>query len=272
MTNLYLEDTKEAIIKEQLRDLPDSTIISMYQEITGESFADSMEELIEIHNIDAYTAVCNFHFGKCNFSDDVWTFDGNNNFRSYFNKKECAEDLVGYLEADYFDEVVENYEDEFDLSLLEELEEMGEKEEAYLELKKKHEEETNEFINKKAFFAFSDSQFDEGIEKLGIKKEEVEEKIVSFGYGGYCKKEDINELAEISKKHINETIEAEKDDDFVLGAVYYELGNHEYGYTRDLTDTLQALGMIKQYKEDERINRLVNEAADLAIRIDNVRN
>ena len=147
MNKMYIEDTKKAIIKEQIKDLNDNDIISIYTEITGEYVYNDLEQMLDELNISAYDAICKFHFGDCNFSDEIWTFDGYDNFKSYYNAESFAEGVAGYLETDYLDEVVDNYEDYFDLDLLRELEDMDQRETGYLELKEEQEKESNAFIS-----------------------------------------------------------------------------------------------------------------------------
>lgn len=118
--------------------------------------------------------------------------------------------------------------------------------ESYVEMNKRHREEINRFPIK---FAFTNEQFKEGMEELGLNEND-EDKIVGIGAGGFIRKTDLESYKEIKKKHqeeFKEAIENDKiGDKFIKGMFLYELNNHEYGYTRDITDTLDCLGLSEK--------------------------
>lgn len=116
------------------------------------------------------------------------------------------------------------------------------KKETYKEMKRRHEKEYNDFVKDSMFFAFSNEQFDKGLEKLNISKEEAKEKICSTGAGGYLLKTKVQERRDIFKRWEEEQKELTKDFNFAKEMFLYELQNHEYCITYDLTDTLDALG------------------------------
>ena len=111
----------------------------------------------------------------------------------------------------------------------------------YSELKAKHRDESNAFEG--IFFAFSNSQFDEGLAKFNIEKENLKASIVSIGAGGYLLKSKVKDFAEMFKRHNREMKQLKKNHKGLLEALTYELRNHEYGYTYDVTDALEALGL-----------------------------
>lgn len=120
----------------------------------------------------------------------------------------------------------------------------------YLEMKAKHEQEVNDFP---MFFAFSQKQFDEGMETLGLDPSETD-KIYKLGNtGGYYRKSDSEALKEMFLRHSQEEADAIAADKTGEGFIYdmfnYELANHEYGYTRDPESTLDALGMTMEQIE-----------------------
>lgn len=81
----------------------------------------------------------------------------------------------------------------------------------------------SEFNSIPMFFAFSNEQFDMGMEKLGIKN--IKD-VRSIGGGGYIHKDTIPMLIEFNKSdRIDELM---KDPEFAEDAIYYEMGNHEY--------------------------------------------
>lgn len=108
----------------------------------------------------------------------------------------------------------------------------------YSDLKNKQAKELNEFP---MFFAFSQKQFDEGMIKLGVTN--IDELISINGTGGYIKKVDESKLDELFKRHQTELTNAYEDDVFLIEAYRYELANHEYGYTGDPSDAINAIGL-----------------------------
>ncbi len=117
------------------------------------------------------------------------------------------------------------------------------KENMYQNLKNKQQRQFNEFP---IFFAFSDEQFKVGMKKLGLEEKD-KDKICFIGAGGYIKKENkkqFEELFECFEKEKKQAIEQDKDGTgFIKDMFYYELGNHEYIITYDLSDTLAALDL-----------------------------
>lgn len=114
----------------------------------------------------------------------------------------------------------------------------------YLELKKKFEDEFSAFPIQ---FAFSKEQFAEGMKKLGLDPEKDTDKVCTGFGGGFFKKTDTDALIAMLDSHDKQLKAAIAEDStgegFIYDMFYYELANHEYGYTRDLTQTLDALGM-----------------------------
>ena len=114
----------------------------------------------------------------------------------------------------------------------------------YAELSARHQAEVDAFP---FMFAFSQKQFDEGmVERLGLKPTDTH-LILSIGGGGYIRKSDRDALHEMLNRHAAEVQAAvdadETGEGFVLDMFVYELDNHEYSYTRDVTDALDALGL-----------------------------
>lgn len=103
-----------------------------------------------------------------------------------------------------------------------------------------------EIENFPMFFSFDNKQFQEGMEKIGLKDNDID-KIVSLGAGGYIKRDDIQTYKDMFKRHkeeINTEIANDKTGSgFIKDMFKYELINHEYGYTMDLQDTISSLGL-----------------------------
>jgi len=109
--------------------------------------------------------------------------------------------------------------------------------------KERHQKEFNDFSKETMFFAFDKKQFEEGMQKLGLEPSETN-KIVSIGAGGYLLKDKVDELKNLSKKQKEELKQLRKNKKrFAAGMFAYELANHEFGLTYDLSETLDALNM-----------------------------
>ena len=108
----------------------------------------------------------------------------------------------------------------------------------YNDLQNKHSEEFDKFEG--LFFAFSNDQFKEGLAKLNLSEGE---KVVSVGAGGYVRKTKVDELTSMIDRHKEEKEQFKKEKKNLLDCLAYELRNHEYGYTYDVTDALEALGL-----------------------------
>lgn len=114
---------------------------------------------------------------------------------------------------------------------------------SYVEMKERHQKEVNEFPMN---FAFSDEQFKRAMEELGLTENDLD-KVVSIGAGGFIRKADVKaykEMGERQYKEFREAIEKDKvGDGFIKEMFLYELANHEYIITREIDDTLDALGL-----------------------------
>lgn len=126
----------------------------------------------------------------------------------------------------------------------------------YKNLKTKHQREVNEFQG--IFFAFNNDQFAEGLKKLELPEGE---KVVSIGGGGYIRKTKVDDFIAMMDRHTNERKQIKKDRKLLLDALAYELRNHEYGYTRDVTDAIEALELkLEDIPED-----ILDKAKKLAV-------
>lgn len=110
----------------------------------------------------------------------------------------------------------------------------------YTELKAKHQAEVDAFP---FGFAFNQKQFEEMMSKWGLTPDDTD-KIYSIGGGGYVRKSDSEAMDKMFKRHELERKMARKHgDEYLFEMFNYELANHEYCITHDLTDTLDALGL-----------------------------
>ncbi len=124
--------------------------------------------------------------------------------------------------------------------------------ETYQEMKKRQQEELKKIPIK---YAFSDEQLKKGMKELGLNENDTD-KIVAIGAGGFMKKTDVEAYKEMQKKHNKEFwTEIAKDkvgDKFIKNMFLYELNNHEYSYTNDITDTLMSLGLSNKDIEENK--------------------
>lgn len=132
----------------------------------------------------------------------------------------------------------------------------------YDELTEKHRKEVHSFP---MAFAFTDKQFEEGMKQLGLSKDDIN-KVVSIGGGGFIRKSDVVTFNEMAKRQLEEQKQAIKDDKtgegFIKDMFYSELNNHEYGYTKELDDTLDALDLTI---DDINNNKNLKNGLSLAI-------
>lgn len=102
------------------------------------------------------------------------------------------------------------------------------------------------------------------MEELGLKPEQTD-MVVSIDGGGFMLKSDAPRFAEMVKRIQREEDEAIENDKTGDGYLYemflYELENHEYSYTGDVEETLEALGYTaEEVVNDERLNHALTKA------------
>lgn len=92
-----------------------------------------------------------------------------------------------------------------------------------------------------------------------------ERAVISKSKGGYYKKSDAQLIRDTFSRHEAEREAAIAEDKTGEGFIYemflYELHNHEYGYTMDTEDTLDALGYTAdEVLSDPRLKRGIEKA------------
>ena len=119
----------------------------------------------------------------------------------------------------------------------------------------------NEVNNLPLKFAFSDEQFKQGMKELGLNEND-KSNVVSIGGGGFCTEEVAEKLDEIIDRREKEYKHLLYNDDiFAESAFYYELGNHEYCITYDVSETLEALDLTKkEVLENDRLLKIFTKA------------
>ena len=127
----------------------------------------------------------------------------------------------------------------------------------YSELKQKHQAEVDAFP---LGFAFSDSQFAEMMAKWGLTPDDTDQ-IYHIGMGGYVRKSDADAMHEMFERHAAEHEAAMQDDEYLYSMFNYELANHEYCITYDVTDALEALDLtLEEVNANPRLATALKKA------------
>lgn len=134
---------------------------------------------------------------------------------------------------------------------------------SYTEMKERHQKEVDAFP---FGFAFGQQQFGEMMKNWGLNPETDKGKIVSIGVGGYVQKKNLEDMRKMFARHRKERKDAITADETGEGFVYQmfrnELANHEYGWTGDPEETLEALGMTwEEVQNSEKLLKGFNRAA-----------
>ena len=117
--------------------------------------------------------------------------------------------------------------------------------ETYLDLKARYQEEVNKLP---IFYAFDKKQFLEGVEKVGAKLQDNFNKIAT---GVFMKSSDVPKLEKLMKQRKKEHKERlENSPEYAYHMFKYELANHEYILTYDLTDTLIDCDVTDKYLKE----------------------
>lgn len=138
----------------------------------------------------------------------------------------------------------------------------------YAELRERQQKEFNALP---LGFAFSRKQFDEMMQEWGLDPEKDLDKLLRIPGGGYIQKKDADLLHQTTERHSAEMATAIAEDKTGEGFIYemflYELDNHEYGYTRDTEDTLDALGYTaEEVLGNHRLKRGIEKAVTEIVR------
>ena len=125
--------------------------------------------------------------------------------------------------------------------------------ETYGQMKQRHQEEFDEFPME---FAFSSEQLQEALRELGATEDEC----MIIDGGGVIRKADVAALEALVLRLDDELETAMLDDGFLIGAIKYELDNHECFYGGSVRDALDALGIEEP---DEQQRRCYDAAVSL---------
>lgn len=117
----------------------------------------------------------------------------------------------------------------------------------YKEMKDRQQAEFDNFAEKYCFFAFSEDQFKQGMKKLNLTPEKDKGRLVSFYGGGFVLKEQADSMSELFKRfseEVNAAIATDQTGDgFIFDMFTFELNNHEYSYTGDPHEAIEACGL-----------------------------
>lgn len=132
----------------------------------------------------------------------------------------------------------------------------------YKEWNEQRIKDVNDFVNANCIFAFGPEQLKQALKEHNLTEEQFQAEYVAFYGGGAIREDKVKEYESMSQRHFDDLQEKMKDFDFAYSAFYYELSNHEYGYTYDETDALIDLGLTpKQIAENQILNRAFCKAA-----------
>ena len=104
----------------------------------------------------------------------------------------------------------------------------------------------NDFNKLPIYWAFGELQFQELLKKLNLKDTPEDlKKLVNIGCGGLMLKSNLHLLKEHNQTYSNNILKfwLTQNYKFAYSALKYEMANHEYYYTYDITDTLSSLGI-----------------------------
>ena len=130
--------------------------------------------------------------------------------------------------------------------------------ESYNKMMARHQQESNNFP---IHFAFGDSQIKSKFAELGLDPENDIDKILAIpGTGGFILKKDEPAYLAMCERHKSEFLNAIAADKKGTGFIYQmfrrELEQHEFAYTENPEDTLNALGYTEeQIKASKALKR-----------------
>ena len=130
--------------------------------------------------------------------------------------------------------------------------------ETYQQLKKRQHDEFGAFDG--IFWAFSNEQMKEGIEKHGVNENN---KIVNIGAGGFVLKSRLQEFKDLLARHAQELKDLKKNEKELVSAIAYQLNNHEYCITGDPQDALDALGIDRAELDPKILKKAIAQSMEV---------
>ena len=131
----------------------------------------------------------------------------------------------------------------------------------YADLKQRQQEEFDAFPMQ---YAFSDRQFAEAMAALGLTPADTD-KVYKAPGGGIYRREDgprLKKMMDRFDRELQSAIASDKTgDSFIYEMFLFELGNHEYCCTGDLSETLDALDYTPDgIRADPRLSHGLEQA------------
>lgn len=129
--------------------------------------------------------------------------------------------------------------------------------ETYEQMKHRHQKEYEDFTKGCVFFAYSQEQFEKGMESVGLKPNQTN-KIFHFEKGAFILRTKSKEQKELFVRFSQEKEKAIAEDKdgsgFVADMFLYELNNHECSYTGDIMSALDELDLtIHEVRQDSKL-------------------
>lgn len=137
---------------------------------------------------------------------------------------------------------------------------------SYQEMRRRQQEEVDALP---LYWAFTEEQFDKKLQELGLTRADTDKLCKTWG-GGFCLASDADMIATTLARHradLRAEIRADKTGlGFIKDMFVSELRNHEYGYTLETEEAVDACGFTEaEVEADPRLKRGL-EAACKSIR------
>jgi len=278
LENEELEQVKEFI--EYYRMGKIETYDDMIAEINDKTNSEKIEMLKQLNVTEAYDLEefeCDFeefmknkfstsspleianavYFGNYNPSDDFIHLDGYGNIEtiSIYEYDKQLNELIDNQRVEIIRYMIENKDFYYFAEINEFLKEA---EDFYTQKREENKKELNEFISQNVFWAFMDSQFEEGLQKFGLENNEHDlKKLTMIPGGGYILKENYKKFSDLIEQTEQKDVEQQKNILFLVGAISYQLDNHEFTYTRDDSEALNRAGITSELFKNDFISNIV---------------
>lgn len=137
---------------------------------------------------------------------------------------------------------------------------------SYQEMRRRQQEEVDALP---LHWAFTEEHFDKTLQELGLTRADTDKLCKTWG-GGFCLASDADMIVTTLARHradLRAEIRADKTGlGFIKDMFVSELRNHEYGYTLETEEAVNACGFTEtEIEEDSRLKRGL-EAACKSIR------
>lgn len=128
----------------------------------------------------------------------------------------------------------------------------------YTEMQKAHQDDVDAFPLLFMFGRKTDEELKTELAKIGAKS--LSECVSVMGCGDVMRKADLPKWEALCSRHEAERKRFSKSEKQLVEMIYYEMCNHEYGYTQAPEDTLNALGKTTKAFEEQAFLRAWKKA------------